>query len=196
MIYMNRYIFVYCVFLIFSFGCNEKPVKKNDKLDRSPDSSLIIEKGKEITSSTFLALSSELQSAMKSGGIDHALAYCNTNALDITDSLSNIYNASIKRTSFKYRNPKNAPTDQEKEMLGHFEKVKKEGGLMSPQVISKKNINTFYSPIIVQDMCLKCHGPKDEIANYQAIKNLYPDDMAFDYKQGDLRGIWSVEFKQ
>ena len=66
--------------------------------------------------------------------------------------------------------------------------------MLLPQVVSHESQSTFYAPIILQDMCKKCHGPKAEITNYEVIKKLYPDDLAFGYEQGDIRGMWSITF--
>jgi hypothetical protein len=45
--------------------------------------------------------------ALQNGGIDSALQYCNLRAYPITDSLSLVHQASIKRVSTKVRNPRN-----------------------------------------------------------------------------------------
>jgi cytochrome c553 len=47
-------------------------------------------------------------------------------------------------------------------------------------------------------MCLNCHGaPGKEIAaaTVSKIQELYPDDSAVDFKEGDLRGVWHIVFK-
>lgn len=192
---MNKsFSFSFLLFLVFLLSCKADADRKNAANKKQQKEAEMIEKGKEIASNTFLALSGELQKAMKSGGIDHALTYCNENALAITDSLSSVYNVDIKRTSLKWRNPKNKPSPQEIEILNLFEK-NKDLGEMFPLLNTKDSISTFYAPIIVQDMCLKCHGAKDEITNYDLIKQHYPDDLAFGYNQGDLRGMWSIRFK-
>ena len=193
---MNKlFIATLLITITFILGCKENPNKQGESKDES-DTTSIIEKGKEIAFSTFLSLSSELEKAMKSGGVEHALKYCNLNAIGITDSLSKVHDVSIKRTSMKHRNPKNAPSEDEKAVLLHFENRKNSGGVMEPYVVKGSDKNIFYAPIIVQDMCLKCHGPKEEIENYDLIKKHYPEDLAVGYIQGNLRGMWSIEFKK
>ena len=103
-------------FVLF-FGCKSEPKSITSEKDDIGDPSILIENGKEIASATFLSLSTELQKAMKTGGVDHALSYCNLNASGITDSLSTQYNADIKRTSLKFRNPGNAPSKAEEKFF-------------------------------------------------------------------------------
>ena len=186
--------------LAFSFilflGCKTEPKATIINTESNAEASRLLDTGKEIASATFLALSGELQKAMKSGGVEHAISYCNLNAADITDSLSAKYNADIKRTSLKFRNPTNKPSPTEVRILHQLENEKKRGEAMLPQVLSDGSSKTFYAPIIVQDMCLKCHGQKSNIENYERIKELYPNDLAIGYKQGDLRGMWSIKFKE
>ena len=179
--------------LIMSCKYDKQPQLEN--ISKEEQTNLLLENGKEIASSTFLSLSGELQKAMKTGGFEHALSYCNLNAIALTDSLSVVHNAEIKRTSLKYRNPKNKPTPIERRVLTEFEVNKRNGKTLSPQVVKESNQDMFYAPIIVQDMCLKCHGKKEDMANYNLISGLYPDDLAYGYQQGELRGMWSISFR-
>jgi hypothetical protein len=55
----------------------------------------------------------------------------------------------------------------------------------------------YYKPILVQSMCLNCHGSipgqlKPEVA--AVVDSLYPGDLARNYKEGDLRGAWHIRF--
>ena len=54
-----------------------------------------LDQGLDISASTFLALSGALRKAIKTGGLENALAYCNENALALTDSLSDVYDVEI-----------------------------------------------------------------------------------------------------
>lgn len=193
--------YIVAFWLAFSFlaltQCKSDSSKKEvQSSDQETNNDLFIEKGKSITSSTFLALSTELQKAMKEGGPKNAIEYCNLNALSLTDSLSKLHSATIKRTSNKYRNPENKPTDQERVALDYYQRQLSLNQAMLPKVETDKNGTVFYAPIIVQDMCLKCHGDKENISIYDLIKEKYPEDLATGYKQGDLRGMWSVTFKK
>ncbi|MDF1697103.1 MAG: DUF3365 domain-containing protein [Saprospiraceae bacterium] len=153
-----------------------------------------LERGSKVSFATFSLLSKELQNAFKVGGIEHALSYCNVNALPLTAQIANQENVNIKRTSEKYRNPKNSPSMAEAEILEEYDQLKRENMKLDSKVVSSKDGYTFYSPIIVQDMCLKCHGAKETIPAYNKVLDLYPNDKAHGYNQGDLRGMWSIHF--
>ena len=183
--------------LLFSFilimGC------LNDKQQNNPKEEYI-EKGQQITATVFSTLSKELQSAMKNGGIENALQYCNLNALNIVDSLSKIHHAKIRRTSKKYRNPLDRPGESESAIIEVYQKEIKDGNEIMPKVIKENNGNYhFYAPIFVNDLCLKCHGKIDEELteeNVLLIKKYYPTDLATGYSKGDFRGVWSIEFEK
>ena len=48
----------------------------------------------------------------------------------------------------------------------------------------------YYRRINVESSCLACHGGRN--ARPQFIKDKYPQDLAFDFNVGDLRGMYSV----
>ena len=52
----------------------------------------------------------------------------------------------------------------------------------------------YAEPIIVQPLCLSCHGNvlAPEVANH--IEEAYPDDQATGFEIGDLRGVYWVAF--
>ncbi|MCP4121553.1 MAG: hypothetical protein GY751_07345, partial [Bacteroidetes bacterium] len=66
-----------------------------------------IEMGNAIVDTTFKTLSGKLKGAVKEGGIEGAIEYCNLNAYPIIDELSKTNNATISRKSQKYRNSDN-----------------------------------------------------------------------------------------
>lgn len=157
-----------------------------------------LEKGQKIAFATFGALSSELKAAMEEGGVKNAVQYCNTAALPITDKLAKENGASIKRTSLKLRNSKNAPTPEELAILEKFQQLEADSEAVKPIVeMVDDHTVAFYAPIRVNDFCLKCHGTVGASLleeDYALIKELYPDDKAIAYEAGALRGIWSIQF--
>ncbi|MDW7691123.1 DUF3365 domain-containing protein [Flammeovirgaceae bacterium SG7u.111] len=159
---------------------------------------MYIEKGKEVAQQSFLALSSQLMGAMKEGGAVHAINYCNLQAVPLTDSLSKAYQVAIKRTSDKWRNEKNKPTELEAEIISWYLEDKKVGRELLPKVVSlKDNEVLFAAPILINSQCLKCHGTPADIddQSLDLLKKHYPNDDAQGYKPNDLRGIWSITFK-
>ena len=84
-------------------------------------------------------------------------------------------------------------------ILDEFHKMKIEGKQLTPIVeLDAANKKHFYAPIIMKPNCLVCHGTINETVNIKTdsiIKSLYPNDKAIGYAEGDLRGIWSITFK-
>jgi hypothetical protein len=57
----------------------------------------------------------------------------------------------------------------------------------------------YYKPIkIMMPTCLKCHGNSSDLdaAALQQIQVKYPDDLAVNYEQGQLRGMWKVKMRK
>ncbi len=182
---------------LFSFivlmGCTNNKQQNNPKEE-------YIEKGQQITAAVFSTLSAELQNAMKNGGVENALQYCNLNALNIVDSLSKLHHAKIRRTSEKYRNPHDRPNENESAVINNYQKEIKGGKEVPPKVIQENDGRYyFYAPIFVNDLCLKCHGAVGKELtqeNADLIKRYYPNDLATGYSAGEFRGIWSIKFEK
>ena len=48
----------------------------------------------------------------------------------------------------------------------------------------------YFRRITVESACLACHGPKDKRPAF--VQQGYPEDRAYDFQAGDLRGIYSL----
>ncbi|MFO7673142.1 MAG: DUF3365 domain-containing protein [Lutibacter sp.] len=155
-------------------------------------------KGSEISQATFKALSEKLTEQMQLGGPAQALPFCNVEAIPLTQKLSEENNATIKRTSDKWRNPSNQPSERELEIINNYHKLIAEKQEITPIVeVDNDNKKHYYAPIIVKANCLACHGKVDEMVSVKTdsiIKSLYPNDKAIGYNEGDLRGVWSITF--
>lgn len=157
-----------------------------------------LQKGQTLAQQSFAALSGRLMAAIEQGGIPHAVKYCNVAALPLIDSLSNVHQASIRRTSLKVRNMQDAAQGWETEVLEAYQGWLAEGKKPSPVVkkLDQKRV-AFAAPIFMAQPCLKCHGKLGETLNeqhYATIKQLYPQDQAIGYVDGDWRGMWSIIF--
>ncbi|MFD0760618.1 DUF3365 domain-containing protein [Lutibacter aestuarii] len=173
-------------------SCKNSSLSKKEKLEYS-------NKGKEIAQASFKELSGKLMEQMQLGGIEKAIPFCNIEALPLTKEMSEKYNVEIKRTSNKLRNSRNRATDRELEVIQIFEKLMTENERLSPIVeLNNNSQKHFYAPIIIKANCLVCHGKVKETVTIKTdsiIKSLYPNDEAIGYNEGDLRGIWSITFK-
>ncbi len=174
---------------------------KSGEQQLTPDEEKVyLEKGKAIAEATFTALSGKLTKAMEDGGVAGAVQYCNVAAMPLVDSLSKASNATIRRTSQKPRNPLDAPSEWETEILTSFQQMTAKGEKAMPRMkMLDNNKVAFAAPIILQPLCMKCHGTVGTDiaeADYTIIKKLYPKDEAVGYKPGELRGIWSIVFEK
>ena len=158
------------------------------------------EKGLLISKSTGKELSETLTRKMKSGGLIDAVEFCNTAAFPLTQQMSDKHGVLIKRTSLKTRNPLNNPSDNEISILKEFQANLDNGNSLEPKIqLDQNGIPNYYAPILVEQKCLICHGTLDQELSRAAdsiIKSHYPKDLATGFKEGDLRGIWSISFSK
>jgi len=157
-----------------------------------------INRSKEIAQTAFKIFSGHLERLFKQKKPEEALEYCHANALKITDSLAKAKGVNIKRTSYRLRNPENKPTAQEEKVMEIFRKQILKNLKPKPYMhYDEHGYPHVYIPIMVQHKCLMCHGdPNKEIPEVinQKLSELYPSDKAIFFKEGDLRGIWSIRF--
>lgn len=157
-----------------------------------------LQAGQQIAGATFTTLSGQLQAALKEGGVQQAVAYCQLAGHPITDSLSEVYQADIRRVSDRPRNPKNAASEAEVELMEAYKKQLAQEEKIAPQTVTVDGRTRFYAPIVLMDLCQKCHGTVGETIqadDYAFIQERYPQDQATGYKSGDLRGLWQITFR-
>lgn len=151
--------------------------------------------GDSITNLAQQSLLKEVSSHMQNEGAPATLSYCNIHALGITDSLSKAHNVVLERLSLKNRNPLNAASSEEKELISGMEQHK-----TYDTVLYKGKSATYYKTINVgMPACLKCHGaPEQDISpeTLALIDSLYPNDLAKNYAFGDFRGVWRIQFSK
>lgn len=102
----------------------------------------------------------------------------------------------IKQTSLKIRNPVNAPNKWEKKSLESFQAPDYPKGTPITEVVTLdgKKIYHFIKPVYVNQLCLQCHGKKEDLDKNirEFLEFNYPNDMATNYKEGEVRGGISV----
>jgi len=154
--------------------------------------------GKEIAMSTAKNLGSKLSQKMKEGGVKEAVPFCNTMAYPLTEEMSKKYNVEIKRTSDKWRNDKNKPNEEENKIIDFYKKALAANEQLEPVIeIDNTGNPHFYGPIVLQKKCLACHGSigkEVSVKTDSLIKSYYSNDKALGFKEGNLRGIWSIKF--
>ncbi|UCC75104.1 MAG: DUF3365 domain-containing protein [Gemmatimonadota bacterium] len=96
----------------------------------------------------------------------------------------------IQQLAEKYRNPGHK-LDEEAELV--YRLMAEDPGLMGMWARTEMEEGPgirYFRRIVVEQACLACHGPKD--SRPQFVRAGYPDDRAFDFEVGDLRGLYSV----
>lgn len=155
--------------------------------------------GLKIANGTKSQLGKNLLEAIQKHGASGAVEFCNTRAIPITDSMSKIYHAEVKRVSDKPRNPLNQANEIELDVINKFKKNLLNNEKPNAQIIETSEAVVGYYPIVTNQMCLKCHGGKNKNIlpeTLTKINRLYPTDKAIGYGENELRGIFVVEMNK
>jgi hypothetical protein len=97
----------------------------------------------------------------------------------------------VRQVASKYRNPDHAPAGTaETKVIDLFARHPEITGLWEPATAEEGAGVNYYRRIDVQASCLACHGSKDSRPAF--VKEKYPADRAFNFKPGDLRGMYAV----
>lgn len=100
----------------------------------------------------------------------------------------------FRQLALKYRNPKNKADPQAVKAMDKFENDSGLQGFWSRDTRVGKKAFRYFRRITVEPACLVCHGEKGKRPDF--IKSKYPDDRAFGFASGDLRGVYTISFKQ
>ena len=143
-------------------------------------------------------LKTALNSAIQAGGAEGALEVCNKQAPAIAAEISRDSGWSVARTSLKPRNAASAPDDYERKIMEDFEariaKGEKAADLASAEIVDQNGkVFRFVKAIPTGAVCLTCHGENVAPALKQKIAALYPRDQATGYKEGDMRGVFTLK---
>ncbi len=96
----------------------------------------------------------------------------------------------IAQLAEKYRSPEHR---LDYEALRVFKMMDDDAGLMGMWIRTEMDGrpgSRYFRRIDVEPACLACHGPK--ASRPQFVKDGYPDDRAYGFEAGDLRGLFSV----
>jgi hypothetical protein len=97
----------------------------------------------------------------------------------------------VKQIAKKYRNPDHAPGNLHDQIaLAKFNQEPELIGFWDRETLDKQTGTRYYRRINVEASCLACHGLKDR--RPQFVKDGYPQDLAYNFQVGDLRGMYAV----
>ena len=136
----------------------------------------------------------DLKQALKSGlaeGPAAAIQVCRVKAPGIADALS-VEGVRMGRSSHKLRNPDNKAPDWVSPIMQAY---LHEPSSREPRVVELPGDRWGYvEPIMVQPLCLTCHGSALAPDIAAQISDLYPEDRAVGFEAGELRGVFWLEF--
>ena len=141
-----------------------------------------------------LPFKQELQAALRKGlerGPAQAIEACRIEAPRISASLS-VDGVAMGRSSHRLRNPANAAPDWVTPVMDTWVG---DPAARKPVTVGLSDQRRGYiEPITVQPLCLACHGESLEPGVASKIAELYPDDQATGFREGDFRGVFWVEY--
>lgn len=101
----------------------------------------------------------------------------------------------MKQIAKKYRNPNHKPNNlQELMALAKFEQDENLNGFWQSETVNGVEGVRYYRRINVESSCLACHGLKNKRPDF--VQQKYPQDLAYNFNVGDLRGMYSVFIPQ
>ncbi|WP_108683455.1 DUF3365 domain-containing protein [Methyloceanibacter sp. wino2] len=143
-------------------------------------------------------LKAALVGAMKAGGPESAIAFCNVAAPEMAKQSTVKSGWSLGRTALKVRNPENAPDEWERTVLLEFQDKINQGAdaksLEHYETTTKDDERVFryMKAIPTQGPCLTCHGSNVSPSVKATIEEFYPDDQATGFELGELRGAFTI----
>lgn len=153
-------------------------------------------------------LKAALTQSLQSQGAVAALGVCKNMAPAIAQKAATEHQLRIRRVSLKNRNPAASPDSYEAEVLARWltelvknqdaprptfaQAVLTEVSETDGQRTGSKTVFRYLEPLYIEKGCLQCHGSQLQAEVQQSLKQLYPEDQATGYTEGDLRGAVSV----
>ncbi len=156
------------------------------------------EASRAVAGSFAAELKEALTKAMASGGPIGAVDVCKEMAPQIAARASEKTGWDVARTSLKPRNPANAPDGWEAETLQAFAARKAAGedpAKLEAWAIAEdggRKQFRYMKAIPTASMCLACHATDIEPELRAHLDTLYPEDAAVGYREGDIRGAFTI----
>jgi len=159
------------------------------------------EKGQAIAAQAFGVLGSRLGKAIADAGLTNAIQFCSVHGITLTTAVGVTNEVVLRRVTHRPRNAQNRADTNELELIRYFESGLKNGTTPGPTIgTNRTGFYTYYAPIVLTlPLCLNCHGQPGQDIQPEVLAQLkatYPADEATGFKLGQLRGLWSVDFKQ
>jgi hypothetical protein len=152
-----------------------------------------LEQAHNYAMATQAVLGKNLLNAIGTKGTAGAVAFCNTRALPLTDSMAAAQGVTIRRVSDKPRNPNNMASEPFRKYIDMYKQQLAKGEELKPNSMTIAGKEVYFIPIVTNAMCLKCHGTSEINSDVRSkLKTLYPSDRATGYSENQVRGMWVV----
>lgn len=149
-----------------------------------------VPQGAELLAPFKANLKAALVSGMEGGPVN-AISACKTEAPRIAEEQS-VNGVVMGRSSHKLRNRANAGPSWVMPIIEAFVSADEARTPSGVQLAGGRY--GYVEPIMIQPLCLNCHGSELHPEVAAKISELYPDDKATGFGEGDFRGVFWVEF--
>ncbi len=157
----------------------------------------LVEEARGLARTYVTELKGALLAAIEDDGAPRAIGVCGAEAPGIATAISNESGWAVGRTALRVRNPRNAPSPEERAVLMRFlERVA--AGEDPTKIEYAAVVDTggrkylhYMKAIPTGRICLTCHGSQVDPQTMNAIRARYPADAATGFALGELRGAFT-----
>lgn len=163
------------------------------------DKAALVEEGKGVMGAFGKTLKETLMLAVAEGGPVNAIGVCNEKAPEIAAAVGAEKGWTVARSSHKLRNPENAADAFTAATIADFltreAAGEKADSLVRAEIVDEDGQQVFrmVKAIPTAGLCLNCHGgdtvKPDVVAK---LAELYPDDQARGFSEGQMRGVFTL----
>lgn len=170
-------------------------------INATADDAALIEETKKTALGIPPKLLQMVQDEVSKGSYHGAIAACSEQAPKMAAAASQNTGWAIRRVSLKNRNPKAVPDAWERSVLEDFDRRRAAGenpaAMEKAEIVAEgdKRVLRYMKALPTQGLCLNCHGTEDKLAPEVKAKlsELYPNDKATGYGEGEIRGALTVK---
>jgi hypothetical protein len=172
--------------------------------DDHPTAALLRPSGTRLTDTIGGSLMREVERTLSTVGLDAGMELMHLKRLGIPAPMAGRPNVvSFKLTSYRVRNPRNAPDAAELVALDYVRTKLREGEGSSRALIQRieqpgaPDEWRVYRPFIITPQCLLCHGPAESLQPQirAALERHFPEDQAVNYGAYEWRGLIRITYQ-
>ncbi|WP_224245472.1 Tll0287-like domain-containing protein [Hyalangium gracile] len=137
-----------------------------------------------------------LTQELERGGPAGAVTVCRDEAQALTAEVAKEQGIEVGRTSYRLRNPKNAPRPWAEPFVTAA--ATRKSSEVKPLYVDLGDRLGLLRPIPMGGVCMTCHGAPDSLPPevVRVLKEGYPEDRAVGFAPGDVRGFFWAEVRK